>query len=98
MSFVDGLRAANEAYWRLSDAEPAEDTAPPCPDPECEGRGETERDGDHIYFECDECGYTFGYQRQDQSPTSDSCAIGVPAEVRARTMTQSVPVQITRKG
>lgn len=34
-----------------------------CEDPSCPGTGELERDGLVIYFECDTCGYTFGWHR-----------------------------------
>jgi hypothetical protein len=71
-----------------------------CPDPECGGECEVEQDGDHRYFECIECGYSFGYERQLQDLTTDTCAIGVPIEIRQRAMGEptSVPVTLTKKG
>jgi hypothetical protein len=56
-----------------------EDTRP-CIDEDCAGVAEVERDGDIIYFECNVCFSTFGYQRIGE--VTDDCAIGVPQDVR----------------
>lgn len=58
----------------------------PCPDPECGGRAFPEQDGDHIYYECEDCGFNFGYERAPQpAVTGDAqgaCSIGVPESIR----------------
>lgn len=87
----------------------------PCIDEECltdDGNhsvAEIERDGQHAYFECPECGSTFGYQRLDSDVDSETCAIGVPEELRRRMSsgmefamdaerrTEPVPIQLGRK-
>jgi len=64
--------------------------AAPCADPECldsNGRrslAEPEADGNHRYFACPECGFTFGWQRaQPVAVNSEgSCAVGVPEALR----------------
>lgn len=68
------------------------DTAVACADPEClddtgqPSWAEPEQDGDHVYFECVVCGYTFGYERLQTAPVAvDSggvCAVGVPESLR----------------
>jgi tRNA(Ile2) C34 agmatinyltransferase TiaS len=55
----------------------------PCADPLCRGRAEPEQDGDHTYFECEDCGYAFGFTRTDVLAKRDNgCAVGVPEDVR----------------
>lgn len=54
----------------------------PCRDAECSGSAELERDGDHIYYECGECGFTFGFERIAVDAEDPTCAIGVPEDVR----------------
>lgn len=54
----------------------------PCRDPECGGLAEVEIDGDHRYFECQECGFAFGYERIGISVQADNCAVGVPETLR----------------
>lgn len=58
----------------------------PCIDDRCPGYEdpsyvEPEIDGGHRYWECWECGATFGYERV-APPDDSSCAIGVPEQVR----------------
>ncbi len=44
---------------------------------------EPEVDGEHRYWECLECGYSWGYERVgDGLQIEGNCAIGVPEEVR----------------
>ena len=38
-------------------------TDTPCRDDECEGIAEQEKDGDHLYWICNECGFEFGYTK-----------------------------------
>lgn len=73
----------------------------PCFDPECVGIAEPEIDGEHRYFECQECGSTFGYERMDIQARDDACAIGVPESLRRamsapmeRAMAATAPVKI----
>lgn len=56
----------------------------PCADPGCRGRAEPEQDGDHTYFECEECGYAFGFTRSETvlAYRDDNCAVGVPEDIR----------------
>lgn len=59
----------------------------PCPDPDCGGMGEPDQDGDHLFYECKECGYQFGWDRVPQPAhvgdgAGGSCQIGVPESVR----------------
>jgi len=56
----------------------------PCTDPQCGGRAEPEQDGDHAYFECEECGYAFGFTRLETVAVNrdGACAVGVPEDVR----------------
>jgi rubredoxin len=58
----------------------------PCRDPECAGLAEPDQDGEHIMYECQSCGYIFGYERLPSPTGVDSsggtCAIGVPEELR----------------
>lgn len=56
----------------------------PCADPQCRGRAEPEQDGDHLYFECVDCGYAFGFTRSEtvlQQPAG-TCSVGIPEDVR----------------
>jgi hypothetical protein len=57
---------------------------PVCPDEmDCETLVEPEIDGDHRYYECQVCGYAFGWSRvSDGVKVEGSCAIGVPESVR----------------
>lgn len=43
---------------------------------------EPEIDGEHMYYECPDCGYAWGYQRVEGLSVEGNCAIGVPEEVR----------------
>lgn len=58
----------------------------PCP--VCGVPAEPDCDGDHSYYECenDDCdapGYTWGYQRSDESTRiAGSCQLGVPESIR----------------
>lgn len=56
----------------------------PCTDPGCGGQAEPEQDGDHIYYECLTCGYTFGFTRTENLlvQPGGACAVGVPEDVR----------------
>lgn len=58
----------------------------PCKNPECDNAYvEVEQDGDHLYWECGECGFTFDYQRIDAPQVhDDSCQVGIPEPVRRR--------------
>jgi hypothetical protein len=56
--------------------------AQPCFDPECSGLAEPEIDGTHRYLECQECGSTFGYVKIQNPVVVDSCAMGVPEDIR----------------
>lgn len=55
-----------------------------CADPECSGRAEPEQDGDHTYFECEECGYAFGFTRLETVAVQPdgACSVGVPEDLR----------------
>lgn len=77
-----------------------------CADPSCSGVAEPEQDGEHLYFQCQECGMEFGWSKVP-NPTSDpTCQLGLPEDVRrmASALNEKVdvpsgptPVQITRK-
>lgn len=56
----------------------------PCQNPDCDNEHvEPEVDGDHRYWECEDCGYAFGYERIDESTRIEgNCSIGVPEDVR----------------
>lgn len=43
---------------------------------------EPEQDGDHLFYECEECGYAFGYERITEGRIEGSCALGIPENVR----------------
>ena len=59
-----------------------DDGVRPCANPECHNEGvEVEQDGDHLYFECEECGFAFGWTRLSDQPEGN-CSIGVPESVR----------------
>ena len=67
----------------------------PCTDPACGGRAEPETDGDHTYFECPACGYTFGFTRTGNvlANPADACAVGIPEDLRraaSRPMTDAL--------
>lgn len=54
-----------------------------CADPQCSGRAEPEQDGDHTYFECEDCGYAFGFTRLSVSvQPAGACSVGIPEDVR----------------
>lgn len=84
-----------------------EDGVVPCRDEECHGQAEVERDGEHAYYECRDCGFTFGYIRLAEN--QDTCAIGVPEDLRRRMSqgmeqameaeqrSQPIPLQLGRK-
>lgn len=93
------------------------DEAVPCADPECltdtgdRNLAEPEQDGDHTYYACTACGYSFGYQRLETVAVNaeGACAVGVPEPLRraasaameqavaAETRRQPVPLQIGRR-
>lgn len=51
--------------------------------PLCQEWVEPEVDGDHRYYECQECLYAWGYERVSEGTRVEgSCAIGVPEAVR----------------
>lgn len=67
----------------------------PCADPGCRGRAEPEQDGDHLYFECEECGYAFGFTRSETlaAQPDDVCSVGISEDVRraaSRPMTNAL--------
>lgn len=82
-----------------------------CPDPECRGVAEPDQDGDHIFYECQSCGYQFGWEKAPApaitGDSEGSCSIGVPESVRRAAakfsdnaldqLDKSTPVSITRK-
>lgn len=95
--------------------------AKPCANPECptldpestvfNSLVEPEVDGDHRYYECEECGYAFGYERVGEGiRVEGACAAGVPESVRRAASapmegaladekkSQPVPVTIRRRG
>lgn len=56
-----------------------------CFDPECEGIGEPESEGDLTWFTCDTCNSEFGYVRIPKTPAQEaagSCQLGVPEAIR----------------
>lgn len=58
-------------------------TMRPCP--ECGELTEPEQDGDHRYFDCQDCGVEFGYSRMETTvldADGHSCSAGVPDEIR----------------
>jgi Zn ribbon nucleic-acid-binding protein len=69
-----------------------EDGLQPCPisltSPEdCDNTElvEIDRDGDHEYFECPECGYAFGHRKIPEEAgvkIDASCQAGIPEELR----------------
>lgn len=63
-----------------------------CPDTECGGEAEPEMDEGTTYYECVECGLSFGYELVGGQV--DECALGVPEEVRRQ---GGVPVEIGKK-
>lgn len=67
----------------------------PCADPACGGRAEPEQDGDHLYYDCTQCGYTFGFTRTDTTLAhrDNTCAVGIPEDIRraaSEPMTQAL--------
>lgn len=67
----------------------------PCADPQCGGRAEPEQDGDHTYFECEHCGYAFGFTRTETVAVNPdgACSVGIPENVRraaSRPMTNAL--------
>jgi hypothetical protein len=58
--------------------------ARPCANPECDNQEvEPEQDGEHLYFECEECGYGFGWEKIEEGVRLEgNCSIGVPESVR----------------
>jgi hypothetical protein len=76
----DGLRACP-----IGDPESEMYDPDACPGSTCE----VERDGDHEYWECEECGYAFGHRLAEETgglriSSADSCQAGIPEEVRRR--------------
>ena len=60
---------------------------PVCPDPECfdgsgRSRAELEHDGEHRYFACSTCGYSFGYQQVAAAESETGCPVGIPEHIR----------------
>lgn len=54
-----------------------------CANPECENpMVEPDTDGEVSYFECEMCGFAFGYQKLPGMRIEGSCALGVPEQVR----------------
>lgn len=55
-----------------------------CKDPACPGLAEPEQDGDHTYYECDLCGYSFGFERAETVAVNPdgACSVGIPESVR----------------
>jgi hypothetical protein len=88
----------------------------PCFDSEClDDNGErsiatVERDGEHMYYECDTCGSCFNYTKLavDHEHT-DTCAVGIPEDLRRRmsagmegamaadARSQPIPIALGRK-
>lgn len=58
--------------------------AVPCTDPECGGQAEPEQDGDHAYYECLRCGYSFGFTRTETLALNPdgACSVGIPENLR----------------
>lgn len=56
----------------------------PCADPGCRGRAEPEQGGDYTFFECETCGYAFGFTRTGNAlaNSNGACAVGVPEDIR----------------
>jgi hypothetical protein len=55
----------------------------PCANPECDNlEVDVEQDGDHLYFECEDCGFAFGWTRISENRIEGNCAVGVPERVR----------------
>lgn len=55
----------------------------PCYDPDCVGVAVVERDGDHQWHECQDCGYQFGWEQVGLPSGEDgACSIGVPEALR----------------
>jgi tRNA(Ile2) C34 agmatinyltransferase TiaS len=70
-----------------------------CADPQCGGRAEPEQDGDHLYFECTDCGYAFGFSRMETAlqQSTGTCAVGIPEDVR-RAASQPMTDALTASG
>jgi hypothetical protein len=79
-----------------------------CPDPECHDPGgapsiaEPEQDGEHHFWICTNCGYSFGYHRPPQhllAVSSDgACAVGIPEALRRAAQPAAAPLlQIGRR-
>lgn len=66
----------------MSDLVEVQVDAQPCFDPECGGLAEPEIDGTVRYLECQECGSTFGFVKVQNPVKVESCALGVPEDVR----------------
>ena len=64
----------------------------PCRDPDCLGEAIQEQDGDHSYWDCQECGYCFGYEIVEMG--EDTCAVGIPIETLQSMPQAPIPVQI----
>lgn len=65
------------------------DQAVACGDPECvdaagnPSLAEPEHDGDHRYYCCTTCGFTFGFSRIPAEAQNDgACAVGIPEDIR----------------
>jgi hypothetical protein len=54
----------------------------PCRDPDCDGLGEEEVDGNVRYRVCLTCGFEYAYERVEISGEQEVCAIGVPEALR----------------
>lgn len=68
----------------LSQVESEERECPNCrSEYDIETLVEPEVDGDHRYWECEECGYAWGYERIEEGVRIEgNCSIGVPESVR----------------
>jgi hypothetical protein len=60
----------------------AEEDLVPCRDPDCDGLGEEEVDGNVRYRVCQSCGFEYAYERVEIAGDQEVCAIGVPEELR----------------
>lgn len=68
----------------LQQVESAEKECPVCRDEfDIEVLVEPEVDGEHRYWECEDCGYAWGYERIEQGVRIEgNCSVGVPESVR----------------
>jgi hypothetical protein len=71
----------------------------PCANPDCdEEQVEPETDGDVRFWECESCGYAWGYERLSEATKIEgSCSLGVPESVR-RAASGPVEAQLRKPG